>query len=240
MLTFLRKIRKSLIESGSVRKYLIYGIGEILLVMIGILLALQVNNWNEWRKERKKEIEVLQDLKTNLERNLTIMDNFIGRLDQIDHSAAIIKHVIENKSPYSDTLGMHFLRGSRIGAYEFFLNFDGYTSLENAGFDIISERVLRDNIRTLYEVNYSSTANFTDYLKTFVERVQTLFSSYFYVLGNTGPEPIDYKALLSDKKYISELNTMSFLRNQFKTSFIIESYSETQRVLQLINEELGD
>tara|TARA_Y100000385_G_scaffold291468_1_gene369658 strand:+ start:2899 stop:3690 length:792 start_codon:yes stop_codon:yes gene_type:complete len=49
MLTFLRKIRKSLIESGSSRKYLLYGIGEITLVVIGILIALQINNWNEKR-----------------------------------------------------------------------------------------------------------------------------------------------------------------------------------------------
>ena len=47
MLTFLKKIRRSLIESGSVRKYLLYSIGEIALVVIGILIALQINNWNE-------------------------------------------------------------------------------------------------------------------------------------------------------------------------------------------------
>ena len=47
MLTFLRKIRKSLIESGIARKYLLYAIGEIALVVIGILIALQINNWNE-------------------------------------------------------------------------------------------------------------------------------------------------------------------------------------------------
>lgn len=49
MLTFLRKIRRSLIESGSSSKYLLYAIGETLLVMIGIQMALQINNWNEDR-----------------------------------------------------------------------------------------------------------------------------------------------------------------------------------------------
>jgi hypothetical protein len=52
MFTFLRKIRLLLIESGSARKYLVYSIGEIALVVIGIVLALQINTWNEWRKER--------------------------------------------------------------------------------------------------------------------------------------------------------------------------------------------
>jgi len=62
MHTFLRKIRKSLIESGGARKYMLYAIGEIALVVIGILIALQINNWNEWRKEGIKENKLLYDL----------------------------------------------------------------------------------------------------------------------------------------------------------------------------------
>ena len=45
MITLFRRIRQELIESGSFTKYLLYAIGEILLVVIGILIALQVNNW---------------------------------------------------------------------------------------------------------------------------------------------------------------------------------------------------
>ena len=66
MLTFLRKIRKSLIESGSTRKYLIYAIGEILLVMIGILLALQVNSWNSHRTDRILEVQYLNNMLVDL------------------------------------------------------------------------------------------------------------------------------------------------------------------------------
>ncbi len=50
MLKFFRKIRQKLIEEDNIRKYLLYAIGEIILVVIGILIALQVNNWNEKRK----------------------------------------------------------------------------------------------------------------------------------------------------------------------------------------------
>ena len=52
MLRFFRRIRKSLLGSGQTRKYILYALGEVLLVMVGILLALQVNNWNEARKSR--------------------------------------------------------------------------------------------------------------------------------------------------------------------------------------------
>lgn len=47
MLTFFRKIRKALLDSGSLRKYLVYTIGEIALVVIGILIALEINNCPE-------------------------------------------------------------------------------------------------------------------------------------------------------------------------------------------------
>lgn len=67
MITLFRHIRQKLIDSGSVTKYLIYAVGEILLVMIGILLALQVNNWNEERLRLADEREVLQNVKTDFQ-----------------------------------------------------------------------------------------------------------------------------------------------------------------------------
>jgi len=69
MLKFFRTIRKKLIEEDNVRKYLLYAIGEILLVVIGILIALQVNNWNEARKERNKEAYYISELIIDLEKN---------------------------------------------------------------------------------------------------------------------------------------------------------------------------
>lgn len=59
-----------MIEPGSAQKYLLYAIGEILLVMIGILLALQVNNWNELRQTKESTKTylhgIIEDLKDDL------------------------------------------------------------------------------------------------------------------------------------------------------------------------------
>ncbi len=75
MLTVLRRIRRSLIDSGATRKYLMYAIGEILLVMIGILLALQINNWNEKKKEAEIEKQYMISLLSDLAKDKIDLKN---------------------------------------------------------------------------------------------------------------------------------------------------------------------
>ena len=61
MFNFLRKARSSLLRENRFYRYFLYAIGEILLVVVGILLALQINTWNQERQERAKEISQWQD-----------------------------------------------------------------------------------------------------------------------------------------------------------------------------------
>jgi len=66
MIKFFRKIRQKMLKENKFSKYLLYAIGEIILVVIGILIALQINNWNENRKNSNEEIAILQSLDKNL------------------------------------------------------------------------------------------------------------------------------------------------------------------------------
>ena len=66
MIKIFKNIRQQLLSDGKTKKYLKYAIGEIVLVMIGILLALQVNNWNEDRKNSIEELAILEGLDKNL------------------------------------------------------------------------------------------------------------------------------------------------------------------------------
>ena len=70
MINFFRKIRKKLANDNKPIKYARYAFGEILLVMIGILLALQVNNWNEERKNNSIRKSYLENLKVDLKKDL--------------------------------------------------------------------------------------------------------------------------------------------------------------------------
>lgn len=77
MITLLRKIRRSLIESGSMRKYFFYAIGEIALVVIGILIALQINNLNEKNKTQGQINLQLENLKTAIELDLKTYESVL-------------------------------------------------------------------------------------------------------------------------------------------------------------------
>ncbi|MUU79446.1 DUF6090 family protein [Winogradskyella endarachnes] len=105
MIKFFRKIRYNLVETGKTGKYLKYAVGEIVLVVIGILIALQINNWNEKRKtnntlenyyhqiitELAKDYNRIHYDLNNLEANyLVTYDEFVKKLPTQKNPKTII------------------------------------------------------------------------------------------------------------------------------------------------------
>ena len=95
MINFLKKQRNNLIQS-KFGKYSIYAIGEIFLVVIGILIALQVNNWNENRKNLIKEQVILKQLRAEFKSNLVQLDEKIVLRSQIINSSEKVLKMIDN------------------------------------------------------------------------------------------------------------------------------------------------
>ena len=83
MISFFRKIRQKLLSQNRVTRYLVYAFGEILLVVIGILIALQVNNWNEGRKEKARERELLIFALENIKADSLSLDSILSRTKKI-------------------------------------------------------------------------------------------------------------------------------------------------------------
>ncbi|MAO65729.1 MAG: hypothetical protein CL666_12100 [Balneola sp.] len=90
MLRLFRTLRKKLIDEDNVRKYLLYAIGEVLLVVIGILIALQVNTWNEDRKIANEEQAILTRLFEDLEFAKTQSERFIERENEDIHRLKLV------------------------------------------------------------------------------------------------------------------------------------------------------
>lgn len=97
MIKFFRKIRQNLLSESKFSKYLIYAIGEIILVVIGILIALQINNWNEKQKEEKSELLILKTLQKDFIENKKMYSEIVDKQQfVIDNCKSLIK-CFENK-----------------------------------------------------------------------------------------------------------------------------------------------
>jgi hypothetical protein len=83
MIKFFRKIRQKMLTENKFSKYLIYSIGEIVLVVIGILIALQINNWNQDNQNNKQEKQILTQLLEEYESNLNQINSKIIIRDEI-------------------------------------------------------------------------------------------------------------------------------------------------------------
>jgi Family of unknown function (DUF6090) len=96
MIKFFRKTRYDLMEKNKTGKYLKYAIGEIILVVIGILIALQINNLNEQRKERNKEQSILIQLRDDYQSNLLQLEQKIEMRKAIIYNALKVLNTIDN------------------------------------------------------------------------------------------------------------------------------------------------
>ena len=91
MITLFRRIRQKLIDSGSLAKYLLYAIGEILLVVIGILIALQVNNWNQERLESEQQAKTVDRLYAEFQSN---HEELIYDINRLENTIAALRSLI--------------------------------------------------------------------------------------------------------------------------------------------------
>ncbi|MCA6073808.1 DUF6090 family protein [Fulvivirga sedimenti] len=144
MIKFFRRIRKTLFSentpggpSGKFGKYLLYAIGEIALVMIGILLALQVNNWNEQRKADKAESKALVALKNEFELNIERLEFICAERDSAQEDRRAHYDIIAN-----DTIPIETKVRSNVKGY-----FGGRWAIQNTVLNGLVNSGAIDNIK---------------------------------------------------------------------------------------------
>jgi len=238
MIKVFRHIRKRLLREGKTGRYLKYAIGEIVLVVIGILIALSINNWNEWRKDRKIEKGILLEFRDNLERNIALIDIASAEIIEINQTTKTIIEHIEKKKTYPDTLIHHFEELGRSGSYLLKLNTNGYESLKNIGFEILSSKVIKNEILSLFETSYPSYTKQTEIVNAIWENNPMWWHDYFYLRPTeSGLIPLNFNSLAEDKMFMTIVRTLESGR------FLVLERMElckrdTKRVLQLIKDEL--
>lgn len=236
MLRFFRHIRKDQIMSDKTKKYLFYAIGEIALVMIGILLALQVNNWNEQRKEQNLAHDILGQIATKIETDTLNLDRQIADLKDIRENAIWVMDQFEADAPWVPRMDTALARISVFEIGE--ADYTAFRYLENAGIGIIKDQRLRDYISAYYA--WSEQVYETDrYFEVNKYFRQEIYPKYFkrYQYG-TYVKPVDYEALKKSNEFRVVLDIclndatyyMSYSRAQLEMA---------KSILAMIDQTLG-
>ncbi|TXG35198.1 DUF6090 family protein [Seonamhaeicola maritimus] len=199
MIKFFRKIRKRLLTENKFSKYLIYAIGEIILVVIGILIALQVNNWNIERKSELKVNELSNNLLQELRGLKRLMDN---QLQAVEYQQNLIQYVTNNNKIQMDTV----FRLSKFDSFQVDpLNFafsyivylnprgDLYNSAINEGtLALLESEDIVSNLNTAYTMSEKRWAEHVDAENLINTRIQTYISNAYKDIFNAA-EFVDQK-----------------------------------------------
>jgi hypothetical protein len=237
MIRFFRQLRQRLLSDNQFGKYLLYAVGEILLVVVGILIAFQVDNWNEAKKLAKVERSLLSELKTNLESNVQNLESDIEVQVQGASAIHFLLDHLDARRPYRDTLDVLFQAADYVP--ETVLSSSAFETLKSSGLGLVSNDRLRKRIIDLFEVKYpylmQETRRLEDQLWTATS--VPLYQRYFRREVSGRAHPTDYESLLEDEEFT---NMLSFRLNmrEASTSHKRNARDQTLEVIHIISDEL--
>ncbi len=225
MIKFFRHIRLALLNQNRFGKYLLYALGEVFLVVIGILIALYINNANEFKSQRQKELALLTEMSKNLQNDLKDLDyNIKGSAERISANEVILK-ALQERIPMNDSLKPHY--GNIHGNFQFSSNTSAWENLKSVGMDLISNDSLKNNISNLYSTRYSYIDNVTQrvddrfqwetFYPQFLDQIDV---DQFWVAA----APLNHTALMDNHKFHETLKMNLFIRH-----FMLDLYSKAQK-----------
>jgi hypothetical protein len=148
MIKFFRKIRQNLLSEGKTGKYLKYAVGEIILVVIGILIALQLNNLNENRKNNVFEKEILTQIQENLKNDEFALKEIVTNFSKaVKSSEKILNSEVSQKTADSINIWL----GAIIQFDRFQPLTNAYEVLKSNGLDKISNKKLQFLLGKYYD-----------------------------------------------------------------------------------------
>ncbi|MDP5092080.1 MAG: DUF6090 family protein [Polaribacter sp.] len=248
MIKFFRKIRQNLFMENKTSKYFKYAIGEIVLVVIGILIALQINNWNEVRKDQKQEIKLLKQLQTDLTANEVEINGLIKRI-KINKFAMDSLLINLKNQEYVAKFPIYV---ALIHRKSFFNNSNsGYKLIGNGMAKLISNDSLLNGILQLYEKDFVNILTRQDLMNDKIEyKIYPLTNELFKINTNISLQlneidvvaseiyiPLDFVSLTKNQNYINNLIQLN-KTFEIRLSYLALTKEKLAMVLDLIDREL--
>ena len=155
MIKFFRKIRQKLLSENKFSKYLIYAVGEILLVVIGILIALQINNRNEFKKDRAFETKMLKEIRKEIIKDTIYFNKISKRAETSMNGGEKLLELMDKKITDLDSVSQAIYDMSQGFAYIYHKG--AYETFKSVGLDKISNDSLRFMLTDLYDFSLPRT-----------------------------------------------------------------------------------
>lgn len=253
-------------EQNKVRSYFLYALGEIALVMIGILLALQVNNWNETRINYEKESRYLISMTRDLEAQIQFLDLKIEREELArGHMESLMNEYRDtNRIKFNEENGIKFFALSDRATYV--INKPTFTELLSTGnLELIRDEVLRNSIVEYYQrmdltelvilknndlkdnLIQSSAISLIDFPTAqvlYTQNGNSLKSQYAKtedVFISPSMSEIAQKINEDDEKLLELMNILKirWLIAQASIDFLVEDRLKTVKLIQSINRNIN-
>ncbi|PHN03527.1 hypothetical protein [Flavilitoribacter nigricans] len=182
------------------KRYLLHALGEVVLIVIGLLIALSLNSAVEERKWRKKEKTFLEDFQKAL--LLEIHDIQENREAMIEWSASIgvIDTFLQSDRPYHDTLDQHF---RNLANFVFFIptSRPKFEELKSLGFDLISDPEIRQQMLAYYELHVPYIYEYEGQADLAREDLRAYYLDHFSGWAYYGARPDDVEFIRQDKRF---------------------------------------
>lgn len=170
MINFFRKIRENMIKENKVSKYILYAIGEIVLVVIGILIALSINNWNEQKKTEEKTKSSLLALRNDLILDTLLINKNLPEIKfQLQLNESLRARIAKPKATL-DTL-------IQIARYEFNPNWNDQILYNTNAYNSLNQTGLIENLPDTLKTQIKNFYNRKFQLNNMVERITTDYRS---------------------------------------------------------------
>ena len=217
MTPFFRRIRHRLANENSFLKYTRYAIGEIVLVVIGILIALQINNWNENKKLKQKEINVAKEIYTELNENIEFVKDQLKLWERRNTNIKKVSDFIIADSITITQREFDSIMIYVIGFNNFKLKYSKFSKIiESESFefnqskDIITEMLsLNADYNTLMAYYKFNETNYHDVLQPYLLKNYSFRNFADILSGQKSNYQLDFKTLLDDLEFDNVIQSVT-------------------------------
>jgi hypothetical protein len=215
-----------------------HAIGEVVLIVVGVTIALAANSWYAGRQERADELEVLEQILTSLEADLRTFEATYAAQSEKAQQLTLLRDHMRMKLPYSESLDAQF--GAIADWDTARLNVAPFESLRSRGFDLVSNGDLRVELVDLYDQEHAEieTQNNTmrNQILSFIENYQL---EHFHDLDFGTATPNNYDALLQDQLFDSHLDYLTYVLRRYYMPIYRRVIEKMEGVVTALREELG-